>query len=98
MAGPPPREFAVSCLCAEWCGVCREYRPAFLALAERFPQAVFTWLDVEDDAEEVGELDVEDFPTISVKRGDATLFHGAMPPQPEHLARVLTELLSGEKN
>ena len=26
----------VACLCAEWCGSCRDYRATFAALAERF--------------------------------------------------------------
>jgi thioredoxin 1 len=90
------REFTVTCLCAEWCDVCREYRPAFLALAERFPQAEFAWLDVEDDAEEVGEREIENFPTIEVKRGEAQLFYGVLLPKPEHLARLLENFISGK--
>ncbi len=88
----PPGESLVTCLCAEWCDVCREYRPGFDALAKRFPQLRFDWLDVEDDAEQVGELEIENFPTIRVMRGGVQLFYGAMPPQPEQLARLLEKL------
>jgi len=88
------REFSVACLCAEWCGVCRDYRQGFLALAPRFPQAEFAWLDMEDDAEALGDTEVENFPTITVKRGEQVLFHGVMPPQHQHLARLLEKLLS----
>ena len=95
MAG---REFTVTCLCAEWCDVCREYRPGFLALAERFPRAEFAWLDVEDDAEEVGEREIESFPTIEVTRGAARLFYGVLQPKPEHLARVLENLISEKED
>jgi hypothetical protein len=39
----------VVCLCAEWCGVCRDYRHSFeqvkLAIAADHPQAQFVWLD-----------------------------------------------------
>jgi thioredoxin 1 len=87
-------EFTVSCLCAEWCGVCRDYRAGFLALRERFPQARFEWLDTEDDAEALGEIEVENFPTISVRRGETVLFHGVMPPQHEHLLRMLQKLIT----
>jgi thioredoxin 1 len=86
------RDFTVTCLCAEWCDVCREYRPGFLALAERFPRAKFAWLDVEDDAEEVGEREVENFPTLLVVREGAELFYGPLPPQHEHLRRLLHSL------
>jgi thiol-disulfide isomerase/thioredoxin len=92
------RELTVTCLCAEWCDVCREYRPGFLALAERFPQARFAWLDVEDDAEEVGEREIENFPTVEVKRGETQLFYGVLLPKPEHLARVLESLVAGKRD
>jgi thioredoxin 1 len=88
------RPFRVACLCAEWCDTCVAYRPGFLALAGRFPQAEFHWVDIEDQADEVGDLEVENFPTIRVTRGDAVLFHGAMPPVHEHLARLLEKLLT----
>ncbi len=86
------REFTVACLCAEWCDTCREYRPLFFSLASRFPQAEFVWLDVEDDAQETGYVEIDNFPTIRVKRGDASLFEGVMTPHPEHLARMLEKL------
>jgi thioredoxin 1 len=87
------REFSVSCLCAEWCGVCRDYRAGFDALAARFPRAQFAWLDVEDDAEAVGDAEVENFPTVTVRRGEEVLFHGVLPPQHAHLERLLEKLI-----
>jgi thiol-disulfide isomerase/thioredoxin len=93
MGGMPSAELTVTCLCAEWCGVCREYRPGFFELAKRFPQARFAWLDVEDDAEAAGDLEIENFPTLLVRNGESQLFHGVMPPQHEHLARLLEKLL-----
>jgi thiol-disulfide isomerase/thioredoxin len=92
MASMPPSESVVTCLCAEWCDVCRDYRPRFLALAGRFPQLRFAWLDIEDDAEQVGELEIENFPTLRITRGDEQLFYGVMLPHPEQLARMLEKL------
>ena len=86
-------EFSVTCLCAEWCDICVEYRPGFLALAERFPRAGFRWLDIEDQAEEAGEREVENFPTIEIRRGTELLFYGVMLPRHEHLVRLLTSLI-----
>jgi thiol-disulfide isomerase/thioredoxin len=83
----------VSCLCAEWCHVCGEYRPGFLALAGEFPQARFRWIDIEDEADEVGDLEVENFPTIRVTRGESVLFHGPMEPSPGQLRRLLASLI-----
>ena len=83
----------VSCLCAEWCHVCTEYRPGFLALAADFPQARFRWIDIEEEADEVGELEVENFPTIRVTRDEAVLFHGPLEPAHAQLRRLLASLM-----
>jgi thioredoxin len=83
------REFLVACLCAEWCDTCVAYRPGFLALAERFPQATFRWVDIDEEE----DFEVENFPTILVKRGKEQLFFGVMLPHHEHLKRLLEALL-----
>jgi thioredoxin 1 len=85
--------FVVTCLCAEWCDTCVEYRPGYLALAVEFPQAEFRWLDIEDHADEVGDLEVENFPTIRVTRGDEVLFHGPLEPIHAQLKRLLESLM-----
>jgi thiol-disulfide isomerase/thioredoxin len=87
------REVLVACLCAAWCDTCVAYRAGFLALAGRFPRAEFRWVDIEDDAEAVEDIDVENFPTILVRRGGETLFHGVMLPHHEHLQRLLEKLI-----
>ena len=58
-------------------------------MAKRFPRAAFRWLDIEDRADEVGDREVENFPTIRVTRGDEVLFHGTLLPHHEHLKRLL---------
>ncbi len=93
-------EFLVICLCAEWCTTCREYRPGFNELAREFPQARFCWLDIEERADDLGDLDIENFPTLFIQRrsvgsreGNATvLFYGTMPPQLGHLRRMIESL------
>ena len=87
------REFLVACLCAAWCDTCVAYRPGFMAMAGRFPRAEFRWVDIEDDAEAVEDIDVENFPTILVRRGRETLFQGVMLPHHEHLERLLKKLI-----
>jgi hypothetical protein len=87
------REFLVACLCAAWCDTCTAYRSGFLAMAGRFPRAEFRWVDIEDDAEAVEEIEVENFPTILVRRGGETLFQGVLLPHHSHLERLLQELI-----
>ncbi len=86
-------DFAVVCLCAEWCGTCREYRGEFERLADRFPGVRFLWRDIEDDAESLGDLEVENFPTILVRRREWVLFFGTMLPQVGHLSRLIETFL-----
>jgi len=82
-------EFLVACLCAAWCGTCREYAPGFNALRERFPETGFVWIDVEDESDIAGDIDVDNFPTIVIQRGSVVLFCGAMLPQVRQLERLL---------
>lgn len=78
-------------LCAQWCGVCREYEPLFRQLAGRFPQARFAWLDVEDEdvAAALGEHDVETFPCVVAGCGERLFFNGPVLPQAGVLERML---------
>jgi thiol-disulfide isomerase/thioredoxin len=84
--------FWVACLCAEWCGVCRQWRPAFEEQARAHPALHFAWVDVEDEAEAMGEIDIETFPSLLVARGDEPLFLGPIPPSGAGLARLVATL------
>lgn len=89
-----PENFLVACLCAEWCGICRDYRSAFLAMAADFPAARFCWIDIEDHADLLDEhdIDIENFPTLHIQRGNDVLFFGTMLPHHAHLRRTLEVL------
>jgi thioredoxin 1 len=86
----------VVCLCAGWCGVCRDYRAVFDAAATQAGgAATFAWVDIEDEAELVGEVDVENFPTLLIARGARALFFGPITPQPGTLARLVQRAAGG---
>ena len=80
------------CLCAQWCRVCGEYRVLFDALAQELPQTRFVWVDVEDEDEVAGDLDVETFPTLLIADGNHARFLGPLLPQTQVLARLLSSL------
>ena len=79
-------------LCADWCGVCKEWRAVFDAAAAEHPQDRFTWIDIEDQDDLVGDLDIETFPTLLVGSAGKVLFYGPILPSPELLTRLLASL------
>ena len=79
----------VACLCAQWCGTCGSYRAAFESLAARYPDIHFVWIDIEDQAEVVGDLDVDNFPTLLIQRNDIVAFFGTVLPDPALAERLL---------
>lgn len=83
----------VVCLCAEWCGTCREFQGVFAELAVQFPQATWLWLDVEDDSEAVGDNDVENFPTLAIQQGERSFFFGTSMPQIGVVRRLVENAL-----
>jgi thiol-disulfide isomerase/thioredoxin len=85
----------VVCLCAEWCGVCRDYLERFETVKARFPQVHFAWVDVEDRSDLIDPLDVDDFPTLLVARAGEPVFFGPIRPQAEALERLLQDRLTG---
>ena len=90
---PPARpKWLVVCLCAEWCGTCREYRDPLKAVAADFPQHAFAWIDIEDEAELAGDVDIETFPTLLVLEVPQVLFYGPVLPGEEGLRRLLRAL------
>jgi thioredoxin reductase (NADPH) len=82
----------VVCLCAAWCKTCSEFRDTFDSLAKAHVGTGFVWLDVEDDSALVGDIDIENFPTLAVFRGDTPLFYGVTMPQQGVVARTLASL------
>ncbi len=70
----------VACLCAAWCGTCESYRTTFDEVAARHPDKFFVWIDIEDHADVVGDLDVENFPTLLIQHHELVAFFGTMLP------------------
>ncbi len=79
----------VACLCAAWCGTCGSYRKVFEAMAARHPDKHFVWIDIEDQADVVGDLDVENFPPLLIQKDDVVAFFGTMLPDQATAERLL---------
>ena len=79
----------VACLCAQWCGSCREYRSLFDQVAAAFPDSRFVWVDIEDEATLVDPVEVENFPTLLIATAEGARFFGPLMPHKETLVRLL---------
>ena len=96
---PPAEPLLVACLCAQWCRTCDAYRDTLVAaqaaLRLSHPAAAmrFVWIDIEDESDLVGDLDIEDFPTLLLARGDAVLFFGPVMPHAQTLDRLVRSML-----
>ena len=86
----------VACLCAAWCVACREYGATFAALAAQFgSEADFAWIDIEDDADALGDVDIENFPTLLIADAGAARFFGTVMPQSSAAERLIRGALAG---
>jgi len=92
---PPAEPLLVACLCAQWCRTCDAYRDTLVAaqaaLRLSHPAAAmrFVWIDIEDESDLVGDLDIEDFPTLLLARGEDVLFFGPLMPHAQTLDRLV---------
>jgi thioredoxin-like negative regulator of GroEL len=99
---PSADPLLVACLCAQWCRTCDAYRDTLVAvrddLAVGHPASTlrFVWVDIEDESDLVGELDIEDFPTILLARGNEVLFFGPVLPHAQTLSRFVRSALAGD--
>jgi len=99
---PAGEPLLVACLCAQWCRTCDAYRDTLVAVRDALhlghPDAALraVWVDIEDESDLVGDLDIEDFPTILLARGDQVLFFGPLLPHAQTLDRLVRSALAGE--
>ena len=94
---PSPPRLLVACLCAQWCGTCRDYRPLFDQLQAEFAAAQFVWIDIEDEADLVDPVEVDNFPTLLVVADGQARFFGTLLPHIDTLRRILQTQLSAER-
>jgi thioredoxin 1 len=87
------RTIHVACLCAAWCRLCDDYVSVIEQVSHETATAgaavVWHWIDIEDEAELVGDFDVETFPTLVIVDGTQVRFAGPLAPQPDTLRRLL---------
>lgn len=96
--GPLAARWSVVALCAEWCGTCRDYFTAFAQHAERRVDARHLWIDIEDDSDWLGDVDVETLPSLLVLQDGQPMFFGPVLPNIDVLERTLRALMQDGPN
>lgn len=64
----------------------------FRQLAQDRPDVHFAWIDVEDEDEAMGDVEVQTFPTLLIARGNQPLFLGPVPPSAAQTLRMIEGL------
>ena len=79
-------------LCAAWCETCGRFHESLQRIAQARPDVAFVWVDIEDDADVAGDVEVETFPTLAIYRGFETLHFGVSLPHEAAVARLIDAL------
>ncbi len=93
---PSPSDMLVACLCAQWCGTCRDYQSLFDQLQAEFAPVKFIWVDIEDHADWVDPIEVENFPTLLIAQGERPVFFGTLTPHIETLRRLIQSQMQSD--
>ncbi|WP_114652174.1 thioredoxin domain-containing protein [Polynucleobacter necessarius] len=81
--------------CAEWCGSCREFKEHFNSINADGLSKV--WLDIEDEASLINEINIDNLPTILAVSDDGhTYFFGEIPPNKTFLEKILQDISLGK--
>lgn len=81
--------------CADWCTSCREFKSLFetldaTSLSKR-------WVDIENDFEAIGEIQIENLPTALVLSDDeSSWYFGPIPPNLDFLEKLIMDINQGK--
>ena len=55
---------------AMWCGPCKALTPRLTTLSSKYPDITFVKVDVDENMDAIGELEIRSVPTIMIYNGD----------------------------
>lgn len=91
-----PSSLTIWCLCAEWCVICREFKPTFLNLRSVHPKHQWRWIEIEDHDEELSDIELQGFPSIVIASSTGQwCFAGTIEPRIDTLLRIVRSSMSG---
>jgi thioredoxin 1 len=87
----------VACFCAAWCRTCDDYAHVINALKTQYSlQVEFAWIDIEDQADVLDNIDVENFPTLLISDSEQIYFWGTVLPHAATASQLVDRVLSGD--
>ena len=94
---PTQPRLLVACFCAAWCRTCDAYVEVMDSLKARYAdQADFVWVDIEDQADVLDDVDVENFPTVLISNLKQVLFWGVLLPHESTAIQLVDHVLSND--
>jgi len=90
-------------LCAQWCGVCRHLMSELEQMLNQPSVAAlhvtdWFWIDTEDAADELPNLDIETFPTVAVISGGKLRMLAPVLPERTVWMRTIQASLHSKKS
>ena len=93
----PSERLLIACFCAAWCRTCDDYARVVNSLKQRYAQcADLVWVDIEDQADVLDEVDVENFPTLLISDTKQVYFWGTVLPHASNATQLIDHVLSGD--
>lgn len=92
---PAQDDLWVICLCAQWCDICRRMQASLQQKHWLPPMVNWLWVDIEEHADLLGDLEVETFPTYLIGRHDEVLLYAPGPTLPDAIASYVMPYVSG---
>ena len=92
-----PSRLLIACFCAAWCRTCDDYVRVFETLKQRYAQdADVVWVDIEDQADLLDDVDVENFPTLLISDAQQVYFWGTVLPHASTATQLVDRVRTGE--
>jgi thioredoxin 1 len=68
-------------LCAQWCDVCRAFSVLLQNHKNQHTDFSYVWIDIEEQADRVDPIEINDFPTLLLLKNNAPIFFGSVRPE-----------------
>ncbi|AWD32622.1 hypothetical protein CKSOR_00516 [Candidatus Kinetoplastibacterium sorsogonicusi] len=68
----------IVCFCASWCSTCIDYKKKLEIFSNSITEYSFIWLDIDDHEHLIGDIEIENFPTILIKKSNKNVFFGTI--------------------